>query len=201
MDKGNKIEVLITKEEFAVVCFPKGGPHNDGIKTLYNVVVEKFQALSSVLGEYKQVLLNNIHNIKDKIDEDSNTTLKILYALSKVCESVSEQHKTKIVDSFFKGAHIMIEDGGAFYDMVKEFGGRERMSSHHRVNKAENASDIGIGDGVVLNEVLIGKTKDNKTCVQVEAHSTKTLLDIIMHLIDYILYKIIGKNVSQYGYS
>ncbi|MHC0449462.1 MAG: hypothetical protein ACRY3E_05200 [Candidatus Lariskella arthropodorum] len=37
--------------------------------------------------------------------------------------------------------------------------------------------------------------------MQVEAHSTKTLLDIIMHLIDYILYKIIGKNVSQYGYS
>ncbi|WP_339042420.1 hypothetical protein [Candidatus Lariskella endosymbiont of Hedychridium roseum] len=53
MDKGNEIEVLITKEEFAVVCFPKSGPHNDGIKTLYNVVVEKFQALSSVLGEYQ----------------------------------------------------------------------------------------------------------------------------------------------------
>ncbi|WP_339042418.1 hypothetical protein [Candidatus Lariskella endosymbiont of Hedychridium roseum] len=141
------------------------------------------------------MLLNNIHNIKDKIDEDSNTTLKILYALSKVCESVSAQHKTKIVDSFFN----MIEDGGAFYDMMKGFGGRERMSSHHRWNKAENASDIGIGDGVVLNEVLIGKTKDNKTWMQVEAHSTKTLLDIIMHLIYYILYKIIGKNVSQYG--
>lgn len=38
-----------------------------------------------------------------------------------------------------------------FYDMMNEFGGRERMSSHHRGNKVENASDIGIGDGVVLN--------------------------------------------------
>lgn len=71
---------------------------------------------------------------------------------------------------FLKGAHIMVEDNGTMYDALKDLGlVKERISSHHRDNKAE--SDASVQAGEIFRGFLVGKTKDGKTRFQLEAHS------------------------------
>jgi hypothetical protein len=146
----------------------------------------------------KDKLCTNIKAAQD------NVTGRPLEELKKAATVLDIIKNTGLDDSseIMYGAHVIIKDKGRLYDRLKEKGiVTERYSSHHNKNKPEGVKDISIQGGEIFREFLVGKTKDGKTWFQVEAHSIGGLKNFIAHLIDYIQYKITGKNVGQYGFS
>ncbi|WP_375331350.1 hypothetical protein [Candidatus Tisiphia endosymbiont of Oplodontha viridula] len=143
----------------------------------------------------KEKLIDNI--IKTPEDSiDPKGSLEKAGVIIDIMEKVVLQH----AGDFLKGAHIMVEDNGDMYDTLKDLGlVRERISSHHRGNKAE--SDASVQAGEIFREFLVGKTKDGKTWFQLEAHSIGGLSNFVKHMIDYVTYVLTGKNVGQYGLS
>jgi hypothetical protein len=102
---------------------------------------------------------------------------------------------------FFDGAHIVIEDDGALYDQGRALPDAvERMSSHASLGKQYQVAGDSTGP------ILFGRTPDGKgTWLQLEGHRADLTLggapDLIPHMIDYVKYKLTGKNQSRFGSS
>lgn len=160
----------------------------------------------SELKKYMEDFLNNLdaeESVKKKIKDNINNPRNDISEIKKACviASVIKLSAGAQANEIAKGAHVTLKDGGALYRILKESGlGFERISSHHGKNKSEK--DLGIQGGNIFREFLIGKTEDGKSWFQLEAHSTKGgLKNLIAHLMDYLMYKITGKNIGQYGLS
>ncbi|MFP3018491.1 MAG: hypothetical protein ACEY3E_06400 [Candidatus Tisiphia sp.] len=165
------------------------------IEDLTSLLVDRVLGLDIDPADSKEKLIDNI--IKTPEDSiDPKGSLEKAGVIIDIMEKVVLQH----AGDFLKGAHIMVEDNGDMYDTLKDLGlVRERISSHHRGNKAE--SDASVQAGEIFREFLVGKTKDGKTWFQLEAHCIGGLSNFIKHMIDYVTYVLTGKNVGQYGLS
>jgi len=108
----------------------------------------------------------------------------------------------EVLEEMLKGGHIKFGDGGLFYDeLIKAFNSNieKRHSSHKSCVQQYSFS------GPLLKEVLFGVSEDKngnkKTWIQFEKHNTKTLINLILHMLDYIVHKWTGKNIGPYGSS
>lgn len=115
--------------------------------------------------------------------------------------------KEAIFDELLKGGYMRFEDDGALYDdLLNEFG-TKKTGGHLRKRRSSHQSIVPQYAlfGKVTKEVLFGVTVDENgkkhTWMQFEAHSTTNILEIILHMIDYIIHKFTGKNVGPYGLS
>lgn len=102
---------------------------------------------------------------------------------------------------FFDGAHVVIEDRGALYDTARALPGAvERLSSHASQGPQYQVAGDSTGP------ILFGKTADGSgTWVQLEGHRADLTLagakDLVPHMVDYVKYKLTGRNQSRFGSS
>jgi hypothetical protein len=97
----------------------------------------------------------------------------------------------------FRGSHVVVSDGGAFYDEWKSLGARPRTSSHYPGLETQQYELEMPGMGVLL----FGKDTDRQTWFQMEAHSTR-LEDLVPHMFDFARHQISGhQNIGPMGYS
>ncbi|WP_341755903.1 hypothetical protein [Candidatus Tisiphia endosymbiont of Ptychoptera albimana] len=165
------------------------------VEDLKNLLVDRVKGLNINPADSKEKLIHNIIKTPEK-SIDPKGSLEKAGVIIDIMEKVVLQH----AGDFLKGAHVMVEDNGDMYDTLKDLGlVKERISSHHRGNKAE--PDASVQAGEIFREFLVGKTKDGKTWFQLEAHSIGGLSNFIKHMIDYVTYVLTDKNVGQYGLS
>jgi len=107
-----------------------------------------------------------------------------------------------ILDELLKGGHLKFKDDGLFYtELTYAFGEniQERYSSHNSCVTQYSFS------GPIVKEVLFGISVDNDgnktTWIQFEKHNTKTIIELILHIFDYIMHKWTGQNIGPYGSS
>ncbi len=110
-----------------------------------------------------------------------------------------------------KGAHIIIKDCAVLYDLAKKkLDVRHRVTSHYSWSKKiENGiafHDIGVNIPGKA-DIVAGTNKDNLIWFQMERHKVdfsgvvNGIWLFIMHMIDYLQYKITGQNVGPCGRS
>ncbi len=151
-------------------------------------------------------MLEPIIQFIEKSGEFSSTShLEIDFTLRLICKLRTHFNQdsiftTEALEEILKGGHIKFEDNGSFYnELVEEFNTnlQPRISSHK-----SSAQQFSLS-GPVIKEVLFGVTVDGngkeKTWMQFEKNNTKTLLNLILHLFDYIKHKLTGKNIGPYG--
>lgn len=109
---------------------------------------------------------------------------------------------TELLEEILKGGYLKLEDNGSFYnELIYIFHPnlQKRHSSHHSCVQQYSFS------GPVVKEVLFGVSEDKKgtltTWIQFERHNTHTLINLILHLFDYVIHKYTGKNIGPYGSS
>jgi len=115
------------------------------------------------------------------------------------CDEITEE----VLEVILKGGHIRFHDGGSFYkEIIEEFNQnlKERYSSHSSCEKQFSFS------GNVAKEVLFGVCEDTDsgekmTWIQFEKNNTKTLINFIMHMFDYLCYKLKSQNIGPFGSS
>ncbi len=137
----------------------------------------------------------------------STTHLEIDFTLRLICKLRSHFNQDSnftadALEELLKGGHIRFEDNGLFYnELVDEFYTNlsPRYSSHKSSQQQYSLS------GPVIKEVLFGVSKDvqgkETTWIQFEKNNTKTFISLILHLFDYIMHKLTGKNIGPYGTS
>ena len=103
-----------------------------------------------------------------------------------------------------QGAHVVVGDDDLYQRWIFPTS-RRRMSSHHRAVDKKATPDYGL-DGPLVRESLHGKAAVG-TWVQLERTKASfqwgklpTWSDVV-HIRDYILYRITGKNVGPWGLS
>lgn len=106
------------------------------------------------------------------------------------------------LNEMLQGGYLKFEDDGSFYYELVDSYQQElhtRTSSHHSSVQQYSFS------GPVVKEILFGVSADENgksaTWVQFEKHNTRTLINVILHLIDYLVHKWTGKNIGPYGSS
>lgn len=106
------------------------------------------------------------------------------------------------LEEALKGGHLKFHDQGDLYEkLVAHLQPtlKTRRSSHDSCEQQYSFS------GPVISEVLIGVSRDKegnkRTWIQFEKHNMRTIIGLIMHLIDYLQYKLLGKNIGPYGKS
>ena len=104
------------------------------------------------------------------------------------------------------GGHVLV-DNPQLYDRWRfPKVTRERLSSHHRTMDKQSYPDLGM-HGPLLREKLHGRTA-NGTWVQLEktpaafgaGHRLPTWNDVL-HLVDYVVYRVTKQNVGPWGLS
>jgi hypothetical protein len=106
--------------------------------------------------------------------------------------------------SLLQGAHVLVGDDDLYERWIFP-ASRRRMSSHHRAVDKRVTPDYGL-DGPLVRESLHGKAAVG-TWVQLERTKATfqwgklpTWSDAV-HIRDYVLYRITGKNVGPWGLS
>ena len=115
----------------------------------------------------------------------------------------------EILTEVLNGAYVQIKDmDGAFYDslivMLADKGLRKRRSSHH-----SDAPQYAIAGKAIKEFLFSTKVVDGKKYLwfQLESRpaehriSLRALLNLILHLIDWVKYKLTGENIGPYGKS
>lgn len=103
-----------------------------------------------------------------------------------------------------QGAHVLVGDDGLYEAWIFP-NSRRRMSSHHRNVDKSVTPDYGV-DGPLVREALHGKAAVG-TWIQLERTKatfqwgTLPTWSDVVHIRDYILYRITGKNVGPWGLS
>jgi hypothetical protein len=151
----------------------------------------------------KAKILKNVKKLPEgAITADQQRELKNAFLIVSVIRELDKKD-SKMADEAIKGGQVMIEDGGDLYKLLTDLS-ESRISSHHKKDKT--APDRSFQAGEIFRECLFGKT-DGKTWLQLEAHSTggknpiEALINVLAHLMDYVVHKVTGKNVGQYGIS
>jgi hypothetical protein len=103
------------------------------VEDLKNLLVNRVKDLNIEPADSKEKLIHNIIKTPEN-SIDPKGSLEKAGVIIDIMEKVVLQH----AGDFLKGAHIMVEDNGSMYDTLKDLGlVKERISSHHRGNKAE----------------------------------------------------------------
>lgn len=156
---------------------------------------------------YNYMLDPIIKFIEESGEFISTTHVEIDFTLRLICKlrlhfNQDSNFTAEALEEILKGGHIKFEDDGLFYnELIEEFNTnlRPRFSSHKSSQQQFSLS------GPVIKEVLFGVTKDEQgketTWMQFENNNTKTLISLILHLFDYIMHKLTGKNIGPYGTS
>jgi|SRR5580704_4914083 hypothetical protein len=168
------------------------------------------KTLSLFFKKVEGTYAGGVHSLKSLMEHNKliytshseiNFVLMILAKLRldfKQDSSLSE----KILEEALKGGHIQFKDSGSLYnELLKNFNSKlkKRYSSHSSILQQYSFS------GSVVKEVLIGVSKDKEgkqsTWIQLEKHHTKSFVELILHLFDYLTHKWTGKNVGPFGES
>jgi hypothetical protein len=155
-----------------------------------------------MLEHIQEGLRKEQHHIETSCDE-VNFLLRLIAKLHLNSDyKANPAHTQEVLQEILNGGHLNLEDGGKFYDeLVNTFNSSisKRVSSHHSIAQQYSLSYP------IAKEVLFGITENSEgkkvTWMQFEKHNTKNLLNIILHLIDYIKYRITGKNIGPFGSS
>lgn len=106
--------------------------------------------------------------------------------------------------SVLKGAHVIVGDDSLYEQWIFP-SSHQRISSHHRSVDKRATPDYGL-DGPLVRESLHGKAPLG-TWVQLERSAAQfrlgalpTIADLI-HLRDYLIYRVTGMNVGPWGLS
>jgi hypothetical protein len=104
------------------------------------------------------------------------------------------------------GAHVLVDDP-ELYANWRFDGSRERLSSHHKSVDKKQYPDLGL-KGPLVREKLHGRTPHGGTWVQLEktpaamGHGFRLpSWSDVLHLVDYIVYRITKRNVGPWGLS
>ncbi|MFJ1269403.1 hypothetical protein ACD661_12625 [Legionella lytica] len=171
--------------------------------------VNLFRFFDKIETTYKDMLehiQNGLHRKQHHMEtssEEINFLLRLIASLHLNSDYETDPVRTQeILQEILNGGHLNWEDDGKFYEeLVKNFNSsiNRRISSHHSVVQQYSLSYP------ISKEVLFGVKEDSegrkRTWMQFEKHDTKNLLNIILHLIDYIKYRITGKNIGPFGSS
>ena len=97
----------------------------------------------------------------------------------------------------WNGAYIRFEDGGALYYELRACG-RVRTSSHRSVAQTY---EVMLEDHARCAPpiLLVGRTRTG-TWMQTERHSARWC-GLGLHCVDYVVYKLTGRNQGAYGNS
>ncbi len=118
-----------------------------------------------------------------------------------------EQHGLDVVRlrEVLCGAHVLVDDP-ELYDQWRFPESRERLSSHHKHVDKQRWPDLGL-KGPLVREKLHGRTA-NGTWIQLEKTPATMGSGIrlpnwhdVMHLWDYVVYRITRRNVGPWGLS
>lgn len=169
---------------------------------LKDELIEKIEALG-LDEQITEKVTNNIKKAPETPDADKIKDLKHSLIIVGVIEKYLSSPTAR--DEVLKGGHVMIEDDGSLYKEFEQQGLlKHRLSSHHKQH-IKPGKDASFQGGEIFKEFLTGSIeKDSKTYTwfQLERNSTGTgLMNLILHLLDFIAYKLTGKNVGQYGLS
>lgn len=114
------------------------------------------------------------------------------------------QRQPEIMREILSGAHlVLLKDQVesmtgpiSVYQMLEHWpGAYKRMSSHR-----SDAQQYGIPQGEVLHTILLGKI-GGKTWFQFEGNGVNGVLTFILHMCDYVEYKLTGRNIGPLGTS
>lgn len=157
--------------------------------------------------QYNYLLEPIIQFIEKSGEFVSTSHLEIDFTLRLICKLRSHFKQdsnvtAEALEEILKGGHVKFKDNGSFYnELIDEFNAslNRRYSSHKSSQQQFSLS------GPVIKEVLFGVTKDDlgkeTTWMQFEKNNTKSLISLILHLFDYLIHKVTGKNIGPYGVS
>lgn len=174
------------------------------MKINQNTVIMHF--FQEVEKKYQQKILSTIKKfLKGKHHSGHPFEINFLLTLLKKLPLKFEDNvlSSQALEEALKGGHLRFDDNGSLYaELVEKFkqGIKARYSSHASCQTQYSFS------GLVLKEVLFGVYEDstNKkrmTWLQMEKHSTTTLMNLTLHMIDYLVYKVSKKNIGPCGSS
>jgi hypothetical protein len=136
--------------------------------------------------------------LADAVDQATDSEVRVMSDLVARGMSIPD------LVSLLQGAHVLVGDD-ALYERWIFPTSRRRMSSHHRTVDKKVTPDYGL-DGPLVRESLHGKAAVG-TWVQLERTKATfqwgklpTWSDVV-HIRDYVLYRITGKNVGPWGLS
>jgi hypothetical protein len=136
--------------------------------------------------------------LSDAVDHATDAEVRIMSDLVDRGMSIPD------LVSVLQGAHVIVGDDGLYERWIFPTS-RRRMSSHHRTVDKSRTPDYGL-DGPLVRESLHGKASIG-TWVQLER--TKATFQWgrlpswsdVVHIRDYVLYRLTGKNVGPWGLS
>ncbi len=149
----------------------------------------------------------SIVEIIDEGNKITTTYLEINFIVELISKlrqdiKVDSQFNTYTLEEMLKGGHLKLEDNGSFYDeLVERYlpNLHKRFSSHHSIKQQYSIS------GPVIKEVLFGVSVDKEgkktTWMQFERHHTRSIIEFIMHIYDYLVHKWTGQNIGPFGAS
>jgi len=116
---------------------------------------------------------------------------------------VAQQHRD-IMREILSGAHLVLlkdqvdSSHGPIsaYAMLENWPGAYKRASSHR----SDAQQYGIPQGQVLHTILLGKI-GGKTWFQFEGNGVNGVWTFILHMCDYVEYKLTGRNIGPLGTS
>lgn len=157
-----------------------------------------------------QTYLNAVYSIKKLLEHGEHIqtsyteidfVLRILVELRHTFKQDSEL-TSAVLEELLKGGHLKFYDDGLFYnELIQHFNSsiQKRSSSHNSCVQQYSLS------GPVVKEVLFGisidKNGNESTWIQFEKHNMNTIIEYILHLFDYLMHKLTGKNIGPYGSS
>lgn len=176
---------------------------------------EKLDALSPS-PEMRSAVLTQLESLKSAaFDPPTKIEImdKAIFALDLLAPFTRDRDRPYL-DEFLKGAHFVVEDNGQLFDEIagRKLGdltsanssesplAHQRSSSHYRMTKL--ASDISFQAFPVVSELLVGKARVGDktfTWFQTEGHPVVDIRTAILHTIDYLKYKLTGRNIGFYG--
>ncbi len=136
--------------------------------------------------------------LADAVDQATDEEVRVMSDLVQRGMSIPD------LVSLLQGAHVLVGDDDLYERWIFPTS-RRRMSSHHRTVDKKVTPDYGL-DGPLVRESLHGKAAVG-TWVQLERTKATfqwgklpTWSDVV-HIRDYVIYRITGKNVGPWGLS
>lgn len=167
------------------------------VASYYNVTKDGIMNMRvNVKRGYLSSISNSLRNgdAVSELEEDNKKILATIYS------RLIDRDGTILVE-LMKGAHVIVQgDGGWYYGAFKRMGkAHHRISSHYSKIKQFSTSH-----GPVLSTLLVGETMDGNSWFQFEAAAWDPLhhpVDSIMHMVNYIEYKLRDVQVGPFGTS
>lgn len=142
------------------------------------------------------LLLHVVEGLHSDIDKDElRANIRIAWHDElEILGDVFDMHQARMhASSIFKGAHVVVYDGGERYEAWSKLRTRrEPPGSSHQSDKTQY-----FVSGPCCHTILFGMT-DGHTWFQLENNSTD---DLWPHLADWFVYRITHKNQGPYGSS